>query len=59
MLETPIIIVGGGPVGMNLALDLARYGVPSMLVNLLETTPSHPQGNSHKHERWSIIVVSG
>jgi 2-polyprenyl-6-methoxyphenol hydroxylase-like FAD-dependent oxidoreductase len=47
MLETPIIIVGGGPVGMNLALDLARYGVPSMLVNLLETTPSHPQGNSH------------
>ncbi len=47
MLETPIIIVGGGPVGMNLALDLARYGVPTMLVNQPETTPRHPQGNSH------------
>ena len=47
MLETPIMIVGGGPVGMNLALDLAWRGVPSILINQSETTPSHPQGNSH------------
>ena len=44
---TPIIIVGGGPVGMNLALDLAWRDVPCMLVNLAETTPNHPQGNTH------------
>ena len=47
MIKTPIVIVGGGPVGMNLALDLAFRDVPCMLVNLAETTPNHPQGNSH------------
>jgi 2-polyprenyl-6-methoxyphenol hydroxylase-like FAD-dependent oxidoreductase len=47
MFQTPIIIVGGGPVGMNLALDLAWRNVPCMLVNYSETTPNHPQGNSH------------
>ena len=47
MSETPILIVGGGPVGMNLALDLAFRDVPCMLVNQAKTTPNHPQGNSH------------
>ena len=47
MPETPIMIVGGGPVGMNLALDLAWRDVPCMLVNQAKTTPNHPQGNSH------------
>ena len=47
MLETPVLIVGGGPVGMNLTLDLAWRGVPCMLVNQDETTPNHPQGNTH------------
>jgi 2-polyprenyl-6-methoxyphenol hydroxylase-like FAD-dependent oxidoreductase len=47
MSETPILIVGGGPTGMNLALDLAWRDVPCMLVNQGETTPAHPQGNTH------------
>ena len=47
MTKTPIVIVGGGPVGMNLALDLAWRDVPCMLVNQAETTPNHPQGNTH------------
>jgi 2-polyprenyl-6-methoxyphenol hydroxylase-like FAD-dependent oxidoreductase len=47
MLKTPILIVGGGPVGMNLALDLSWRGVPNILINEGETTPNHPQGNSH------------
>jgi 2-polyprenyl-6-methoxyphenol hydroxylase-like FAD-dependent oxidoreductase len=29
--ETPVLIVGGGPVGLALALDLGYRGVPSML----------------------------
>ena len=47
MQNTPILIVGGGPVGLNLALDLAWRGVPSTLVNKSLKTPNHPQGNTH------------
>lgn len=47
MIETPILIVGGGPVGLNLAIQLGTRGVPTMLVNEQPTTPDHPQGNSH------------
>ncbi|MFC6668734.1 FAD-dependent monooxygenase [Marinobacterium aestuariivivens] len=28
----PVIIVGAGPIGLTTALDLARYGVPSVIV---------------------------
>ena len=31
-VEVPVLIVGGGPVGFTLALDLARRGVRSLLV---------------------------
>jgi 2-polyprenyl-6-methoxyphenol hydroxylase-like FAD-dependent oxidoreductase len=30
--QPPVLIVGAGPVGLTLALDLARRGVPSMIV---------------------------
>lgn len=47
MIETPVLIVGGGPVGMNLALNLAYWETPCLLVNEGADTPDHPQGNSH------------
>jgi 2-polyprenyl-6-methoxyphenol hydroxylase-like FAD-dependent oxidoreductase len=45
--ETPILVVGGGPVGLALAIDLASRGVASMLVNDGPDTAKHPQGNTH------------
>lgn len=42
-IETPVLIAGGGPVGMTLALNLARYGVPSLLVERNPTTTRHPK----------------
>lgn len=37
--ETPVLIVGSGPAGMLLALQLARNGVPSTLIERnLDTT---------------------
>ena len=31
-LDTPVLIVGGGPVGMTMALCLAQRGIASYLV---------------------------
>jgi 2-polyprenyl-6-methoxyphenol hydroxylase-like FAD-dependent oxidoreductase len=39
----PVLIAGGGPVGMTLALNLARYGVRSMLVERNPATTRHPK----------------
>jgi 2-polyprenyl-6-methoxyphenol hydroxylase-like FAD-dependent oxidoreductase len=40
---TPVLIVGGGPVGLTLALNLARYGIRSTLVERNPTTTRHPK----------------
>jgi 2-polyprenyl-6-methoxyphenol hydroxylase-like FAD-dependent oxidoreductase len=45
--SVPVIVVGGGPVGLMLALDLARYRVPSVVVNTGETHRVFPKGNTH------------
>jgi 2-polyprenyl-6-methoxyphenol hydroxylase-like FAD-dependent oxidoreductase len=44
--QIPVAIVGGGPVGLILALLLDRHGVRSVLFNTEETTRWHPKGSS-------------
>jgi 2-polyprenyl-6-methoxyphenol hydroxylase-like FAD-dependent oxidoreductase len=41
-----VAIVGGGPVGMLLALLLDKLGVKSVLFNIDETTRWHPRGST-------------
>jgi 2-polyprenyl-6-methoxyphenol hydroxylase-like FAD-dependent oxidoreductase len=43
MISAPVLIVGGGPVGLTLALALSRFGVRSVLVNDRKETTSHPK----------------
>ncbi|MBC9252825.1 2-polyprenyl-6-methoxyphenol hydroxylase [Pseudomonas alcaligenes] len=43
MRETPVLISGGGPVGLVLALSLSRLGVRSLLVNDRKHTTTHPK----------------
>ncbi|MTD54304.1 FAD-dependent monooxygenase [Amycolatopsis pithecellobii] len=43
MIEVPVLIVGGGPAGMSLALLLDRFGVESLLVERRPTTTRHPK----------------
>ena len=43
----PIVIVGGGPVGMVLAMNLAVFGVRTVIVNIEPSSRWHPKGNTH------------
>ncbi len=43
MIETPVLICGGGPVGLTLSIALSRLGIRSMLVNDRSKTTSHPR----------------
>lgn len=43
MRSVPVLIAGGGPVGMTLALALARLGVQAMLVERNPNTTQHPK----------------
>ena len=42
-LEVPVLIAGGGPVGMTLALNLARYGIRSVVAERNPATTRHPK----------------
>jgi 2-polyprenyl-6-methoxyphenol hydroxylase-like FAD-dependent oxidoreductase len=59
-LETPVLIVGGGPVGLALAIDLGLRGTPCLLVEQGDGIADHPRAtaiNSRSMEfmrRWGI-----
>ena len=44
-ISTPILIIGGGPVGLNLALFLNYRDIPCTIINTGETSRMHPKGN--------------
>jgi 2-polyprenyl-6-methoxyphenol hydroxylase-like FAD-dependent oxidoreductase len=41
--DSPVVIAGGGPVGMTLALELAHHGVRSILLERNPSTTKHPK----------------
>src|SRR5262249_44974658 len=43
MQQFPVVIAGAGPVGMTLALELARRGIRALLVERNATTTRHPK----------------
>lgn len=43
MNQAPVLIAGGGPVGMTLAAVLAHFGIRSILVERNDTTTRHPK----------------
>ena len=60
MSAKPIIIVGGGPVGMMLALNLAALGTHSILINSALRPRWHPKGstqNSRTMEHYRRLGI--
>jgi 2-polyprenyl-6-methoxyphenol hydroxylase-like FAD-dependent oxidoreductase len=45
--QTSVAIVGGGPVGLMLALFLDRHGVRSVVFNSEPSARQHPKGSTH------------
>ncbi|MBT3991067.1 MAG: monooxygenase [Rhodospirillaceae bacterium] len=44
--DFPVLISGGGPVGLCLSMELSTRGVPHLLVNARSETPKHPKGST-------------
>jgi 2-polyprenyl-6-methoxyphenol hydroxylase-like FAD-dependent oxidoreductase len=60
-LAAPVLIVGGGPVGMTLAMDLHALGIACVIVNTEPDTRWHPKGatqNARTMEHYRRLGVS-
>lgn len=44
-IETPVLVLGGGPAGLTTATALAQYGVEHVLVNKHEGTTHTPRAH--------------
>lgn len=59
MIEVPVLIAGAGPVGMTLALDLARRGVRCLIVERNATTTQHPKMDITNSRSMEIFRALG
>jgi putative polyketide hydroxylase len=55
----PVVIVGGGPVGLCTSLLLSRFGVPSLLVERHPRTSIHPRARGLNVRTMELLRVWG
>jgi putative polyketide hydroxylase len=54
MTRVPVLIAGGGTVGLSAALFLAHHGVATLLVERQAAPSPHPRGRpGSARARWS------
>jgi len=57
--SVPVLIVGGGPVGLALSLFLARSGVHSLLVERHKSTTLHPRARGMNIRTMEVFREAG
>jgi putative polyketide hydroxylase len=58
-LDVPVLIVGGGPVGLSASLLLSRHGVRSLLVERHASTSIHPKARGLNVRTLELLRVWG
>ncbi len=58
-IETPVLIAGGGPVGMALALLLGRFGIDNVIVERSRSTTEHPKARGLTGRSMEILRLLG
>jgi len=53
--ERPVVIAGGGPVGLTLAMDLARLGVGSIVLEQRHDQPPNPRCNTTNARSMELL----
>ncbi|HEY7655220.1 MAG TPA: FAD-dependent monooxygenase [Burkholderiales bacterium] len=59
MIEVPVLIVGGGPVGLSTSILLSRLGVASRLVERHPTTAFHPKARNINMRTMEVFRQCG
>lgn len=57
--EMPVLIVGGGPVGLSASLALSRHGVRSLLVERRAGTSTHPKARGLNVRTLELFRIWG
>ena len=55
VIDTPVLIAGGGPVGLTLAMDLAWRGVKSIVLEARQDLPPSPRCNTTNARSMEIF----
>ena len=50
-----VIVCGGGPTGLSTALLLAKYGVPSLVLERENRLPEHPKAHCINHRTMEVF----
>jgi len=58
-IQAPVLICGGGPVGLSAAILLARLGVRSVLVERHPSTTDHPKARGFFTRTMEILLPWG
>lgn len=59
MIEVPVLIVGGGPVGLSASILLSRLGIKSQLVERHDSTAFHPKARNINMRTMEVFRQCG